>query len=195
MPTETPAELRIRSGLKVERFAEAAAHVVEGVVGGRDADRLAAVSADQPEERIAVYVADFAGRERLGDIDQFVAAAEDGDARAALDRHLRLTERRQHAEFLRADQRAGCQHRLPRLNVFADRTDVIAGVDACVNGDDCLAAAAFSPAFHVLIGLLDRDDSIRALRQRRARHDARGLPGIEMPSGLLPAGMSIDHAQ
>src|SRR4051794_37112539 len=97
----------------VERFLEAEANVVEGIFGGWNTDRVATVGADEAEESIAVHITDFSRRKRLGYIDQFVAAAQNGDARAALDAHLRLAECCQHTEFLRADDCACGQDGLP----------------------------------------------------------------------------------
>src|SRR5512141_3441811 len=95
------------------------------VPGDAEEDRLRAGLPDGRGQRQRVAVDDLAAPRLLAQLDQLVAGGEDRDPRPAIDRHGRLADGGQHADFRWADDRAGGNDRVAAPHVLPPETDML----------------------------------------------------------------------
>ena len=123
-------------------------------------------------QRQRVAVDDLAVHRLLAQLDQLVAGGEDRDPRPAIDRHGRLAEGGQHADFRRAEDRAGGNDRVAAPHVLPPETDMLGTLHPLLEQDRVVGR----------FGLLDRDHRVAAGGNGGAGHDPDGASGLDRGS-------------
>ncbi len=113
------------------RRGQVLAKALPGVASHTEVHRFAPGEAHQGDERVGIAAGDLpAAQDLLGlvHVDDLVAAAHDGDARAPVHQRVGHGERGQDTEFRGAEQRALPEHDGAATNVLADMTEIGPGV-------------------------------------------------------------------
>jgi hypothetical protein len=155
------------------------------VADDREAVRGRARLARHRGQRVAVRVADLAGRELGAGLGELVAGRDHHDPRPRVHEHAAEAHRGAHPDVGRAEPAARGEHDVACADVLAGEADVVAGL-----GDD--------PQPHPvadLVGQLDRHDRVGARRDRRAGHDPDGLAGRHLDLLGRAGGDLAGHAQ
>jgi len=149
-------------------------------------EKLDPEAREHPVQRVAVRVVHLALAERCAYRAKLVPGRKERDAQAPLHAHLGHAERADHAEFRRAHQRSGIQHRNARLEILSRGAHVLFLLLPGGNRD----AAPFGAN-----DFLDHH-RIGALRHHRAGHDAHALArtdtALEHPAGKRAADLLED---
>jgi hypothetical protein len=150
------------------------------VVGDHpEVDDLVAVALGECDQRVPVGVADLAGRQLAGPVDELVAGGEHPDPRPAHNGDLVPTDAREHTEVAGAQYGPGVEHEVARFEVLAGAAHVVAGGEGSV---DVHGVAVDG-------GPLDHHDGIGAIGHGAPVMMRMASPGPTGTDGASPAAM------
>ena len=130
---------------------------------------------DEAAQQDAVRIGNLSALEGLAGALELRARRHDDDARAGQDREGAVPDRGSSRQGRSVQDSAGLQDRGARLEGLARHAHIRPPLrgDADLDGVGCLSDA------RRVVRVLDFHDSVGALGDRRARHDAPGLPPLE----------------
>src|SRR6266571_2210294 len=142
-----------------------------------------------PISRVRIRARDLAPGQDIGfaiEIHDFVARAHERDPWRAIHDRQFVGQRREHAELRRAEYGARREREGALRDVLAAAPQVLAGVAHVADRDSRLGEG---------LGVFLPDHAVRSLGERRAREDARRLPGADGLAGEVAGRHRLDDLQ
>jgi hypothetical protein len=172
-------------GVTLERLAQPLRDRPRLVGSDAEIDRRGARVSDRGLQAVAVRADDAAVVLEAVGLHELVPRRDDRHAGARRDTHLCTSDGGEHPDVRGTQHLAAGRHRRARLDVGARPAQVLAR----------LHAAQDAEPVSVDLRVLLHDHGIGALRDRRARQDARGLARSELAVGALSGREVLDHPQ
>ena len=136
-------------------------------------------------KEVEIAVVDLAGTQRLAGLQQFVARTGNGNAYAPMDTYRSITLTREYRNLRRMDALSPAHEQISLFDILARIAVVLERLRRKGNKD----------RIPLLTHILLPHDTVTALRNRAARHDADTLPRADCAGEKIARALLADHRQ